>query len=103
MSTEDMLEDITEKVIHAYKRKSHDSVIGQRLNRHEPIVLDGVEMSYWREYAVYQMAKFVKDLDEGIEVEVFLDGNNSVLQLNLDDKQQQSFNQKLYGIVKRIA
>ena len=102
MSTEDMLEGITMRVMKAYKRNSHNSPIGQRLNRHEPVVLDGVEMTYWREYTVYKMAEFVKDIDPTIGVEVFLEGNDSALQLEMDDAQQQNFNRKMYDIIKRL-
>lgn len=102
MTTEDMLEGITMRVMKAYKRHSHDSKIGQKLNRHEVVDLDGTEVSYWREYTVYKMAEFVKDLDSSIKVDVYLDGNNSTLQLEMDDKQQQSFNAKMYDLIKRL-
>lgn len=102
MGSEDMLEVITERVLKEYKKNSHDSVMGQKLNRHEPIDINGNKVSCWKEFICLKMGEFVKSIFSDVDVDVYLDGNNSTFEVSMTDEQQQIFNGKMYSLIKGL-
>lgn len=96
MTTEDLLEGLISSGVKAYKKLNKNTSEGRKLNRHESVIIEGVEFTCWREYAVYKTAEYLSEVIPPKQVEVMLDGNNSVITITCDDKEQQEINRKLY-------
>lgn len=101
MTTEDLIEDFIQKGVKAYKKLYRNTIEGHKLDRHETIKIKGVEFSCWRELAVFKMGEYLNE-DHSIYVEVYLEGNNSKLIIEIDDKQQQKLNNMLYCFLKQF-
>lgn len=101
MTTEDLLEALISSGVKAYKKLNKNTPEGRKLNRHESVTIEGVEFTCWREYAVYKTAEYIAEIIPPEQVEVTLDGNNSVLKITCDDNEQQDINRKLYLFLKK--
>lgn len=101
MTTEDLLEALISSGVKAYKKLNKNTPEGRKLNRHESVTIEGVEFTCWREYAVYKTAEYISEIIPPEQVEVTLDGNNSVLKITCDDNEQQDINRKLYLFLKK--
>ena len=103
MTTEDIIERFIDEGLHAYKKNyRHKSLYARRLDRHEPIEIDGYEFSCWREYVVYKMAQYIKEIVPDSELEVDLDGNNSTIRLALSEEEQRKLNGSLFSFLKKV-
>lgn len=100
MTTDEMIEKIIDGGVKAYKKNSKGCKEWDMLNRHETVVIDGVEFNYWREYGVYKTAEYLKEKLPDCNIEVTLDGNNSTLNITMSDKEQQKINVILYQFLK---
>lgn len=103
MTTEDMVEEFIELGVKAYKKNSGDCLEARRLSRHEPIMIDGYEFCYWREYTVYRMVEYISKVIPTAKVEVELDGNNSTIQIELDDSEQEKLNREMFLFLEKIS
>lgn len=103
MTTEDLIEDVIEKGVKAYRKNYRNNEQGIRLTRHEPVEVQGVTFTYWREYAVYKMAQYLQEICPSVSVEVILDGNDSTLKLEIDDAEQRRINSTLYSFLKKVS
>jgi len=102
MTTEDMIEEFIDLGTRAYKKNSGNSSEAMKLNRHEPIIVDGHEFSYWREYTVYKMAQYIHDILPQANITVELNGNDSTIQIELDDLEQQKLNREMFLFLEKI-
>lgn len=100
MTTNEMIERIIDGGVKAYKKNSKGCKEWDMLNRHETVIIDGVEFNYWREYGVYKTAEYLNELLPDADIKVELDGNNSVLHIELTEKEQQKVNVILYKFLK---
>jgi hypothetical protein len=102
MTTEDMIEEFIDLGMKAYKKLSGNSSEAMKLNRHEPIIVDGHEFSYWREYVVYKMAQYIHDILPQANITVELEGNESTIQVELDDMEQQKLNREMFLLLEKV-
>ena len=102
MTTEDLIEEFIDKGIVAYKKLNRNSPEGIKLFRKEPVVIQGVEFSCWREWTCFKMAEYLHDTIPEMYVECNLDGNNSNIVIEVDDKQQQKLNTAMYSYLKTL-
>lgn len=102
MTTEDLIEKFISAGIDAYKKGMRGAERGRRLDRHQPIEYDGVEFCYWREYTVYRMAEYIRDVLPDIEIEVELCGNESRLKIEVDDNRQQKINSVMFRFLNEM-
>lgn len=100
MTTEDLLEELISSGVRAYKKLNRNTKEGRKLSRHESVIIEGQEFTSWREYAVFKSAEYIADIIPPEQVEVTLDGNNSVITITCDNKEQQEINSKLYQFLK---
>ena len=91
-----MIEEFISMGIKAYKKNSRGSLEARKLDRHESVMIQGQEFSYWREYVVYKMAEYICEIIPQSKVEVTLDGNDSTIQIELDDSEHQKLNRELF-------
>lgn len=103
MTTEDMIENIIQLSLRAYKKNSRGCREAELLDQHKEVVIDGISFSYWREYAVYKVCEYLKEKCPEAEVECFLDGNNSSISINLDNLEQRDLNTKMYSLIKKFS
>lgn len=100
MTTEQMLEDVIQLSMKAYKKNSKGSKEWDKLNLHETVMIDNIPFNYWREYAVYKVCEYLKEKCLNSSIECFLEGNNSYIKLSVDDKEQQELNRKMFVLLK---
>lgn len=100
MTTEQMIEEIIELCYPLYKKHSQGSVEALKLDRKEPVEVDGITFSCWREYVCFKVAEYIKEKcpDAGLRLE--LNGNNTVIELEIDDVQQQKLNVIMNNFLK---
>ena len=101
MTTEDLIEELISSGAKAYKKLNKNTPEGRKLDRHESVAIEGVEFTCWREYAVYKTAEYISEVIPPKQIEVTLDGNDSVLTVICDDAEQQEINRKLYLFLKK--
>lgn len=99
MTTEDIIEELIQQGVKAYKKLNGNTQEGKMLTKHKPIQIEGIEFSCWREYSVYKTAEYLRDLLPEIPIEVELDGNNTVLKIEVSVKEQQKINSILYSFL----
>lgn len=95
--TEHLIETLIEQGVKAYKKNHRGRLFGRRLDRHEPVKVEGVEQEfrYWKEMAVYFAGEYIKEHLPQAIVNVHIDGNNSNLEIEIDDVEEESINKDL--------
>ena len=86
--TELLLEALLETGVKTFKKKHRNEVWGRKIDRHEVVTIDGVDFRFWRELAVYSAGDCIRECIPEANVEVFLDGNDSVLSIEVDDMEE---------------
>lgn len=107
MTTQDLIEQFIDAGMRAYKKnyKRKNCSQARRLDRHEPVMINGVEdvtFHYWREVVVYKMAEYIQEILPDAEVNMILDGNNSTIELTITDEEQRTLNSKLYVFLHQM-
>lgn len=100
MTTEEMIEQLVQLSMRAYKKNSRGSSEALRLDRKQSVEIDGIEFTCWREYTCYKVCEYLKDKCPTLKVELFLDGNNSQIKVSLTDSEQKLINQKMFSLIK---
>lgn len=101
MTTADLIEEFIQVGMKAYKKNSKGSVEASRLDRHQPIVIDNVEFTCWREWTCYKMCEYLKDTIPDMYVECNLDGNDSNIVIEVTDEQQQVLNREIFLFLEK--
>ena len=101
MNTEELIEQIIDVSYPIYKKHSKGCIEALKLDRHEEVDIDGTTFCCWREYVCFKVAEYLKEKCPEVEVELVLNGNDTVIQIEVDDNQQQKLNQKMYDFLKR--
>lgn len=100
MTTEDLIEEVIELSVEAYKKTSKGCEKWRKLNRHETVIINGISFNYWREYGIYKVCEWLHE--QGVQIECTLDGNDSSIIIdNLDDDKQREINGKLFVLYKK--
>lgn len=103
MTTEDMIERFIDEGIRAYKKNYRSrSLYARKLDRHEPITIDGNEFTCWREYVCYKTAQHIMGILPFCDVAVDLDGNDTQIRLELTDSEQKKLNASLFSFLKKL-
>ena len=100
MTTEDMIERIIDLSYRKYKKISKGCKEYDLLNRKIPVVIDGIEFTGWREYVCYKVCEFIKNKIPEAELELELNGNDSIIALEMNDEEKQKLNNKLFVLIK---
>ena len=103
MTTEQMIENVIQLSMKSYKKNSKGCREYNRLNRHESVIIDGIEFSYWREYAVYKVCEYLKEKAPNCSLECFLEGNNSYIKISIDTNEQRELNNKMFVLLKQFG
>lgn len=97
-----MIEEFISMGIKAYKKNSKGSIEARKLDRHESVIIQGQEFTCWREYTIFKMAEYICEIIPQSKVEVTLDGNDSTIQIELDDLEQQKLNREMFLFLQKI-
>lgn len=100
MNTEDLIEKIIDVSYPIYKRHSRGCVEALKLDRKEPVNIDGIIFCCWREYVCFKVAEYLRDKCPEAHIELELDGNDTTIKIEVDDFQQQQLNQKMYKFLR---
>ena len=103
METSDLIEQLIELGYQSYKRQNKNTIEWQKLQRHEPVIIEGQEFTCWREYVVYRTCEYIKDELPEAEVVCNLDGNNSNIELKIDDNEEIKINMLLKNFFKTLS
>ena len=101
MTTTDLIETFITEAVRALKKNHRHQKEGRMLDRHEPVVLDGYTYTTWREFAVHATAEHIQQVLPDADISVTLDGNNSVIDLSLNEEEQQKLNSSLFVFLKK--
>lgn len=82
----------------AYK-KMYNGEDARKLTRHEPVEINGVEFTCWREFSTYKMAEHIADKFRGIQPHVYLNGNDSVLEIETSPEEQEEIRKYIEGFL----
>lgn len=102
MTTEDILEALIEEGTKAYKKLNRNTKEGKKLTRKEEVEIEGVVFSCWREYTVYKIAEYLRSLLPDVPITVELDGNDTSIQIEVDEKAEQKLNSTLYSFYREL-
>ena len=100
MTTEELVEEIIDLSYPFYKRNSRGCVEALKLDRKEPVDIDGIVFTCWREYVCFKVAEYLRDKCPEAHIELELNGNDTVIKIEVDDSEQQILNQKMYKFLK---
>ena len=102
MTTEDMINEIIDVSVKAYKKKSRGSIEANLLDQHRDVVIDGVTFNYWREYAVYKVCEYLREKSPEAEIECNLCGNDSYISISISDEEQKHLNVVMNNFLKTV-
>lgn len=102
MTTEEMIETLIQDAIKVYKHRYSKTWVGRQLQRHNPVKLDGIEFSYWREWAIYKTGQYLRELCPELSVDVELDGNDSSVSVEGFDNDIEDIENKLRKLVLEL-
>ena len=80
MTTEEMIEQYISEGVKAYKKLNRNTPEGRKLDRKEPVNIEGIEFSCWREYATYKVAECIHETLPTVKIDVdtyTLEGSNA--------------------------
>ena len=100
MTTEQMIQAIIDAAYPMYKRNSKGCVEAYKLDCKQPVDIDGITFTCWREYVCFKVAEYIKDKVPDCNLELQLDGNDTVIQVELDDDQQKKLNVAMNKFLK---
>ena len=100
MNSSEMIEKLIELSYRKYKKLSKGCVECSRLDRKEETVIDGITFTCWNEYVCYRVCEYIKSKVPGTTVRLNLDGNNSSIEVEMDDCEERELNAKMYQLIK---
>lgn len=100
LTTEDMINEILDFTYDAYRKASRGCPEADKLSRKVPVIIDGYEFSCWREYTTYKTAQYLHEKSPDTDIEVELDGNDSIIHITLDGNQQRDLDKILYSFLQ---
>lgn len=100
MTTSEMIEELIQLSYISYKRQSKGCLEASRLDRKQPTVIDGITFTCWHEYVCYRVCEYIKSKVPGTTVRLNLDGNDSSLEVEMDDCEERELNAKMYRLIK---
>ena len=100
MTTEDMIEKLIDLSYKAYKKNSKGCLEARKLDRKEPVEIDGYTFTCWYEYICYKVCEYIKLKIPDAEIDLELDGNGTTINLSLQDGDAQVLNNKMYLLIK---
>lgn len=102
MTTEDLIERFIDEGIRAYKRNWDNTIEKTRVNMHLPITFCGQEFCYWREIAVYKVGEQINDFVPSARVDVYIDGNESYISVELSEEEQRKLNGLMADFFRKL-
>ena len=101
MTTADLVEAFVEEAVRALKKNHRHQMEGRMLDRHRPVEVQGYTYTTWREFAVHATAEHIRDILPDAGIQVTLDGNDSQIELDIDDEEQRKLNGSLFVFLKK--
>ena len=102
MTTEDMINRFIDEGVKAYKRNWEGSEEKSRVNMHLPITFCGQEFRYWKEIAVYKVGEQINSFCPTAKVDVYIDGNDSRIEVELSDDDQRILNGRMADFFRKL-
>lgn len=102
MNEETIIEKLLDKAHRCYKKafSQHCPTIGRMLDRKQPVEINGIEYTCWRELVVATCGNIINDYCPDAEVEVELDGNNStILVKTMSDEDEKVLQEQIKNMV----
>jgi hypothetical protein len=103
--SEELIEKHIRYAVDRYKRKLRNTPWGRCIERHEVAYVDGVDQPFrfWREVAVYFVGEYLLEQLPEAEVGVCVDGNDSYLEISMDDLEEEKINTLLSNFFDKIG
>lgn len=101
MTTEEIIDAFMDAGKKAFKADEMLARECRKLDRHEPVILYGTEVRYWREALIIKTAEHIRKVLPESYIEVVLDGNNSQLHLELTDEEKRKLTTSIYSFLRK--
>ena len=101
MTTNDLIDTFINEAVWSLKKLHRNQKEGRMLDRHQPVEIDGYTYTCWKEFAVHATAEHIMEILPDADVKVILDGNNSTIELSMDDEEQQKLNSSLFVFLRK--
>lgn len=104
MTTEEIIERYIDEGYNALKKHTakRSSDI-RKLIRHEPVIMNGVEYSCLKEFAVERVAEEIRKIIPDADIEVELDGNDSTLSVELTEDEKRKLTTEFYAFLEKYC
>ena len=103
LTTEELIEIFIDEGVRAYRMNWRGTEYHSRLMMKLPIQWNGETISCFRELAVYMMGDWLHELVPDATVEVWLDGNESTIKVELNDEEQQKIYSQMAIYLKKAG
>lgn len=103
MTTEELIETFVDEGMRAFKKERRHSEQARRLDRHEPVVLGNTEVTCWHEFVLYKMSEWIKETLPNCHLEMDLDGNDSVIRLELSEAEQETLDKEMGKFLSSVG
>ena len=100
MTTEDLIEQLIDLSYYKYKKLSKGCREFDLLNRKIPVTIDNIEFTGWREYTCYKVCEYIKSKIPEAELDLELNGNDSVITLSMSDEDKRTITMKLWNLIQ---
>ena len=98
---EKLIELLIEKCYRKYRKLVGDSCReGFMLTRKIPVEIDGTVFTGWYEYVCYKVSQYIKDKIPEAEIELILDGNDTVIALSVNENEESILYSKIKCLIE---
>lgn len=98
---EKLIELLIEKCYWKYRKLVGDSCQeGFMLTRKIPVEIDGIVFTGWKEYVCYKVCEYIKEKIPEAEIELMLDGNDTVIALSVNENEESILYSKIKCLIE---
>lgn len=92
---EELIDELKNRSYFKYKKMSYGCRENMLLSRKIPVNIDGVVFCGWNEYVSYKVCEYIKEKIPECNVDLFLNGNDTVIKIEVTDEEENLIKQKI--------
>lgn len=102
MTTEDLIQKFLDTGRYAFiKHTAKRSPEIRKLLRHEKVMIEGNEYGCLQELVVVKTAEYIREILPDCDIEVGLNGNDSILRIELTGEEKRKLTGSLYAFLEK--
>lgn len=100
LQMEELIERLVELSYRKYRKLGSSCNEGVKLTRKIPVEIDGTVFTGWKEYVCYKVSQYIKDKIPEAEIELILDGNDTVISLSVNENEESILHSKIKRLIE---